>query len=61
MLAKDVNDNASILNERGAFTLFASKLAPTGTKKPRSRMRSGAFYCAPITLRSWQPLFQQPP
>ena len=25
----DVNDDAAILNERGAFEFFASKLAPT--------------------------------
>ena len=29
MLAKNVNDNADILNERGALKFFASKLAPT--------------------------------
>ena len=29
MLAKNVNDNAGFLDERGAFGLFASKLAPT--------------------------------
>ncbi len=29
MLAKDVNDNAYALNERGAYEFFASKLAPT--------------------------------
>jgi hypothetical protein len=26
----DVNDDEGCLNERGAFTSFASKLAPTG-------------------------------
>ncbi|WP_218640615.1 hypothetical protein [Pseudomonas fluorescens] len=31
MLAKDANENARILNERGAHAFFASKLAPTGT------------------------------
>ena len=30
LLAKVVNDDAGILNERGAFKFFASKLAPTG-------------------------------
>ncbi|WP_448125409.1 hypothetical protein [Pseudomonas veronii] len=30
MLAKNVNDNACILDERGVFEFFASKLAPTG-------------------------------
>ena len=29
MLAKNVNDNAYFLNERGACEFFASKLAPT--------------------------------
>jgi len=29
VLAKIVNDHAGILNERGAFAFFASKLAPT--------------------------------
>ncbi|AIG03995.1 Uncharacterised protein [Pseudomonas fluorescens] len=29
MLAKIVNDNAFILNERGVLEIFASKLAPT--------------------------------
>ncbi|AZE86870.1 hypothetical protein C4J97_0136 [Pseudomonas orientalis] len=29
MLAKNVNDNACFLNERGACGFFASKLAPT--------------------------------
>jgi len=30
LLAKNVNDNAGILNTRGVLELFASKLAPTG-------------------------------
>ncbi len=30
LLAKNVNDNACILDERGVFEFFASKLAPTG-------------------------------
>ena len=29
MLAKNVNDNAWFLDERGAYEFFASKLAPT--------------------------------
>ncbi|CAN2983393.1 hypothetical protein METHPM2_90067 [Pseudomonas sp. PM2] len=29
LLAKNVNDNACLLNERGACEFFASKLAPT--------------------------------
>ncbi|AZE90916.1 hypothetical protein C4J97_4243 [Pseudomonas orientalis] len=32
MLAKNVNDNACFLNERGACEFFASKLAPTGIR-----------------------------
>ncbi len=32
MLAKNVNDNACFLNERGACKFFASKLAPTEGK-----------------------------
>ncbi|PMU11471.1 hypothetical protein C1Y11_07100 [Pseudomonas sp. FW305-20] len=31
LLAKDVNDNACCLNERGVQTSFASRLAPTDT------------------------------
>ncbi|AZF09138.1 hypothetical protein C4J93_0924 [Pseudomonas sp. R2-37-08W] len=31
MLAKNVNDNAFIQNQRGAHEFFASKLAPTHT------------------------------
>jgi hypothetical protein len=31
LLAKDVNDNAGCLNERGVRTFIASRLAPTGT------------------------------
>jgi hypothetical protein len=30
LLAKNVNDDADILNVRGAFRFFASRLAPTG-------------------------------
>ncbi|ONH40037.1 hypothetical protein BLL37_30765 [Pseudomonas azotoformans] len=30
LLAKNVNDNACILDKRGACAVFASKLAPTG-------------------------------
>ncbi len=35
MLAKNVNDNACLRNERGAFEFFASKLAPTEGKLPQ--------------------------
>jgi hypothetical protein len=30
LFAKNVNDDAFILDKRGAFKFFASKLAPTG-------------------------------
>jgi len=32
LLAKSVNDNAGMLNKRGAYGVFASKLAPTGIR-----------------------------
>jgi hypothetical protein len=32
LLAMDVNDDAGSLDERGAWTFFASKLAPTGNR-----------------------------
>ena len=32
LLAKNANDNACFLNERGACEFFASKLAPTGIR-----------------------------
>ncbi|EUB74367.1 hypothetical protein PMI27_000543 [Pseudomonas sp. GM41(2012)] len=35
LLAKDVNDYACCLNERGVLTFFASRLAPTGTSECR--------------------------
>ena len=34
LLAKGVNDNAYILNERAALRFFASKLAPTPLPYP---------------------------
>ncbi|MBY8953618.1 MULTISPECIES: hypothetical protein [Pseudomonas] len=34
MLAKNVNDNAGFLNQRGAYEFFASKLAPTKSLLP---------------------------
>ncbi|TKK14791.1 hypothetical protein PflCFBP13510_01220 [Pseudomonas fluorescens] len=36
MLAKNVNDNACFLDERGACEFFASKLAPTKALQPNS-------------------------
>jgi len=45
----DVNDNAFILNERGALETIASRLAPTGMaaverKKPRACMASAGLF-----------------
>ncbi|OPB28308.1 hypothetical protein BFW90_15635 [Pseudomonas fluorescens] len=45
MLAKNVNDNACFLNERGACEPFASKLAPTG--RGCVSVRVGCFSGAP--------------
>ncbi|MDY7549282.1 hypothetical protein RGV59_00200 [Pseudomonas sp. FG1] len=52
LLAKNVNDNACILDERGVFEFFASKLAPTGVcvggvirgRRPGRRIRSGFVF-----------------
>ena len=46
MLAKDVNDNACLLNERGACEFFASKLAPTESGEI-SRHKKGAIRSPP--------------
>ncbi|MNF81585.1 hypothetical protein D3C84_638630 [compost metagenome] len=35
-LAMDVNDDGGWLDERGVYTFFASKLAPTGGRYNRS-------------------------
>ena len=46
MLAKAVNDNAPILDERGAWEFFASKLAPTrrkGSSQPAEHFLGFAF------------------
>ncbi|NCE90931.1 hypothetical protein DK871_12670 [Pseudomonas sp. L13] len=40
MLAKNFNDNAFILNERGGYEFFASKLAPTGLRFRAGRGQS---------------------
>ncbi|NCE91461.1 hypothetical protein DK871_15420 [Pseudomonas sp. L13] len=40
MLAKNVNDNACLLNERGACEFFASKLAPTRELRCLGKFRS---------------------
>ncbi|MDY0835455.1 hypothetical protein SNL23_23970, partial [Pseudomonas sp. SED1] len=51
MLAKVVNDDAGILNERGALRFFASKLAPT--KKEASReAATGRLECGEATAKS---------
>ncbi len=48
MLAKIVNDNAGILDDRVAWTFFASKLAPTGTAPaPGAGLCSSA--CVPMS------------
>ncbi|SDV04396.1 hypothetical protein SAMN05216202_3660 [Pseudomonas mucidolens] len=46
MLAKNVNDNAFILDKRGAFEFFASKLAPTGLNRSASGCEAGFLYVA---------------
>ena len=40
MLAKNVNDNARFLNERGVCQFFASKLAPTVSGEPLGNIAS---------------------
>jgi hypothetical protein len=47
LLAMDVNDNAFIPDERGAFENFASRLAPTGgylsiTKSAANQVKCGS-------------------
>ncbi|MBM9487389.1 hypothetical protein JBE38_15765 [Pseudomonas sp. ICBG1301] len=42
MLAKNVNDNAGCLNERGACEFFASKLAPAKNLKQRLKNASAS-------------------
>ncbi|CRM40713.1 hypothetical protein [Pseudomonas sp. 37 R 15] len=50
MLAKNVNDNACFLNERGACEFFASKLAPAKSQgKPRPTF-------ARLCFEDWPPL-----
>ena len=49
MLAKNVNDNVGILNERGVFAFFASKLAPT--EKNETRLRSNTLNTASSPAR----------
>ena len=43
MLAKNVNDNACFLIERGACEFFASKLAPTKSHLGSSRFFAGSL------------------
>ncbi|CAI8868010.1 hypothetical protein EMIT0P253_320042 [Pseudomonas sp. IT-P253] len=50
LLAKDVNDNAFVPNERIAFKPFASKLAPTGDRAPQTSDAHPATPRRPATL-----------
>ncbi len=45
MLAKNVNDNACSLNERGACEFFASKLAPTNKLYGQIKYENATFKC----------------
>ncbi|AZE88216.1 hypothetical protein C4J97_1501 [Pseudomonas orientalis] len=45
MLAKNVNDNAGSLIQRGALRFFASKLAPTGEGVLIQVSRSAWAFC----------------
>jgi len=44
MLAMDVNDDAGILDTRGAFEIIASMLAPTGEKVQKKPPLSRRFF-----------------
>ncbi|OOQ43651.1 hypothetical protein AO361_10870 [Pseudomonas fluorescens] len=46
LLAMDVNDDASILDKRGAFESIASKLAPTGGGITRYEWSVKPWICA---------------
>ncbi|PKH14560.1 hypothetical protein CIB54_24180 [Pseudomonas fluorescens] len=48
LLAKNVNDNACILDERGVYEFFASKLAPTGENR---RQKKPGFWGGESGLR----------
>ncbi len=45
MLAKNVNDNAGLLIQRGVLRFFASKLAPTGGGVLIQVSRSAGAFC----------------
>jgi hypothetical protein len=54
LLAKNVNDNAFILDERGALRFFASKLAPTQKHKTTTRSHpyeSSSWFAFPVLRR----------
>ncbi|NIL16877.1 hypothetical protein [Pseudomonas sp. AN3A02] len=51
LLAKVVNDDAGILNERGALRFFASKLAPT-EKEAGREAATGRLECGEATAKS---------
>ena len=44
MLAKNVNDYADILNERGVLRFFASRLAPTEESHPQNNITLDTKY-----------------
>ena len=46
LLAKVVNDNARILDARGALEFFASKLAPTVGEAYETRLALTSFACS---------------
>ncbi|NCE91998.1 hypothetical protein DK871_18225 [Pseudomonas sp. L13] len=62
MLAKGVNDNAGLQNERGACAFFASKLAPALRLGPPSHLKnvSGAWPPPAITLPQHLGVWQSP-
>ncbi len=64
MLAMDVNDDAGILDARGALEIIASMLAPTGDKpkKPQSLCKGLRFFlCANLCKSHRQRLSDQTP
>ncbi|MEX5511015.1 hypothetical protein, partial [Pseudomonas paralactis] len=55
LLAKNVNDNACLLNQRGACEFFASKLAPTGIRASSLATGSAAHQSGVDTYaRAWE-------
>ncbi len=53
MLAKNVNDNAYFLNERGACEFFASKLAPTDGGEAPTYLAQNRHPDQPLARRAW--------